>query len=79
MHLENKKAGGTVLDITLGLVTPSSNQPHLPNAHSTPHRVLGTHITQQVGDKVLSKSWIAGGSNIAEVGMGGTVMVPPWK
>lgn len=36
MHLENKKAGGTVLDITLGLVTLSSDQPVSPNTGQSP-------------------------------------------
>lgn len=72
MHLENKQTGGRVLDITLGLGTPSSNQPHLPNTGQPP--LTGHYAPTGVG---LSKSWIAGASSIAEVGMGGTVMEPP--
>lgn len=74
MHLKNKQTGGMVLDILFGLVTPSSNQPHLPNTGQPP---LTGIMHPQVWDKVLSKSWIAGASSIAEVGMGGTVMEPP--
>lgn len=67
---EKKRLGQVVLSITCSFITPGSHQPqsHKPLGSHRYNGSLCTHVTQQLN----TRCWVAGGSHIAEMGVGGT-------